>query len=258
MDKDIDCCPLSVDFKNMKKIILALAMMVFAVTAFSQQIYNIRVSSMEDGAFEQMYGAIKVYGDVLNGMKDGAWVENHPSTDVPHFIIHYKEDKKNGLFLEFDKQANLIKKIDYKNDMIDGCSYSWNKGGKIASRQEYKEGQLDGESVIYTDKGFIQEESFYKEGKRHGVTTWYLYAEKAQGPKYVMYTYVDGKFEGVQETYYEDGKVKTSKMFANNVANGPAVEYYEDGSVKSECTYKNGEVKGRVKVYKAGERRIEN
>ena len=58
--------------------------------------------------------------------------------------------------------------------------------------------------------------------------------------------------------YYEDGKVKTSKMFSNNVANGPAVEYYEDGSVKSECTYKNGEVKGRVKVYKAGERRIEN
>ena len=242
----------------MKKIILALAMMVFAVTAFSQQIYNIRVSSMEDGGFEQMYGAIKVYGDVLNGMKDGAWVENHPSTDVPRFIIHYKEDKKNGLFLEFDKQANLIKKIDYKNDMIDGCSYSWNKGGKIASKQGYKEGQLDGESVLYTDKGFIQEESVYKAGKRHGVTTWYLYAEKAQGPKYVMYTYEDGKFEGVQETYYEDGKVKTSKMFSNNVANGPAVEYYEDGSVKSECTYKNGEVKGRVKEYKTGELKIEN
>ena len=129
-------------------------MMMFAVASFSQQIYNVRVSSMEDGAFEQMYGAIKVYGDVLNGMKDGAWVETHPNTDLPRYIIHYKEDKKDGLYLEFDKQAYIIRKIDYKNDMIDGCAYSWNRGGKIASRQEYKEGYLDGNSVLYNDKGF--------------------------------------------------------------------------------------------------------
>lgn len=44
--------------------------------------------------------------------------------------------------------------------------------------------------------------------------------------KYVMYTYKNGMFEGVQETYYENG------------------------SVKSECAYKNGEVKGKVKEYK--------
>lgn len=208
----------------MKKIILTLAMMMFVVAASSQQIYNVRVSSMADGVFEQMYGAIKVYGNVLNGMKDGAWVENHPNTDVPRYIIHYREDKKDGLYLEFDKQANLIKKIDYKNDIIDGCSYSWNKLGKIASKQEYKDGQLDGQSVIYTDKGFIQEESVYKAGKRDGVTTWYLYADKAQGAKYVMYTYKDGMFEGVQETYYEDGRVKTRKMFVNNLAHGPATD----------------------------------
>ena len=64
-------------------------------------------------------------------------------------------------------------------------------------------------------------------------------------------------FEGVQETYYENGNVKTRKMFSNNVANGPATEYYEDGSLKSECTYKNGEVKGRVKEYEQGKKFME-
>ena len=236
----------------MKKTFFTLVMMLLVMTAFSQQIYNVRVSSMPDGIFEKMYGSIKISGNVLNGMKEGAWVETHPNTDLPHYIIHYKEDKKEGLYLEFDKYADILKKIDYKNDMIDGWSYSWNKGGKIALKQEYKEGQLDGKSVIYTDQGFVQEESEYKAGKRDGITTWYLYAEKAQGPKYVMYTYKDGKFEGAQETYYESGKVKTRKMFSNNVANGLATEYYEDGSLKSECTYKNGEVKGRVKEYKMG------
>lgn len=242
----------------MKKIFLTLVIMVFAVTAFSQHIYNVRVSLMEDGIFEKIYGTIKVSGNVLGGKKDGAWIETHPNTEIPHFIIHYKEDNKNGLFLEFDKQSNLIKKIDYKNDMIDGWNYSWTRGGKIVSKQEYKDGQLDGKSVIYTDQGFVQEESGYKAGKRHGETTWYLYEEKTQGPKYVMYTYKDGMFEGVQETYYENGNVKTRKMFSNNVANGLATEYYEDGSLKSECTYKNGEVKGRVKEYKKVDKKIEN
>ena len=225
-------------------------MMLFVTTAFSQQIYNVRVSLMADGKFEQQYGTIKVGGDVLNGMKDDNWIENHPNSDIPHFIIQYKEDKKNGLYLEFDKQANLIKMIDYKDDVMDGGNYAWDKNGRMTSKQEYKEGKLDGKSVIYTDKGFIQEESEYKAGKRHGITTWYLYGEKAQGPKYVMYTYQDGMFEGVQETYYENGNVKTSKMFSNNVQNGPAIEYYEDGSIKSEANYKNGELKGRVKEYK--------
>ena len=111
---------------------------------------------MADGMFEQMYGTIKVSGNVVNGMKDGAWVETHSNTELPHYIIHFKEDKKDGLYLEFDKYANIIKKIDYKNDVLDGYSYSWNRGGKIASKQGYKEGQLDGPSVLYTDKGFIQ------------------------------------------------------------------------------------------------------
>ena len=241
----------------MKKIFLTLVMMLFVVTAFSQHIYNTKVSDKSDGTFEQYYGNIQVCGEVLNGMKDGSWVENHPGSELPHYIIQYKEGKKNGLYLEFDKQANLIKKIDYKNDMIHGWSYSWNKNGRVSMKQEYKEGLLDGKSVIYTDKGFIQEESEYKAGKRHGITTWYLYEEKTQGPKYVMYTYQDGSFEGVQETYYEDGKLKSAKMFSNNVANGPAVEYYEDGSIKSEANYKNGELKGKAKEYEQGKKFME-
>ena len=95
-------------------------MMLFVTTAFTQQIYNVRVSTMADGIFEQYYGAVKVSGDVMNGMKEGSWVENHPNSDIPHFIIQYKEDKKDGLYLEFDKQANLIKKIEYKKDSKHG------------------------------------------------------------------------------------------------------------------------------------------
>lgn len=236
----------------MKKIFFTLSMMLFAMTAFSQQIYNIKVTDRQDGVFEHYYGTVKVTGNILNGMKDGSWVENHPNSELPHFIIQYKEGKKEGLYLELDKQGRLLKKVDYKNDMMDGLNYAWRTNGLISVKQEYKEGELDGRSLIYNEYGFIQEESQYKSGNRDGVTIWYAYADKQQGPIYVMYTYKDGKFEGVQETYYEDGRVKTHKMFSNNVQNGPAIEYYEDGSIKSESNYKNGEVKGKVKEYKKG------
>ena len=143
----------------MKKVIITILMAMMNVVAFTQQVYNVRVSSMADGRFEQYYGAVKVSGDVLNGMKDGNWIENHPNSDIPHFIIQYKEDKKDGLYLEFDKQANLIKKIEYKNDSMHGGNYTWDKNGRATTKQEYKEGMLDGKSVIYTDKGFVQEEA---------------------------------------------------------------------------------------------------
>lgn len=242
----------------MKKIILTLSMMLFVVVASSQQIYNLKTSGFQNGKYEKYIGTIRVTGDVLNGMKEGSWVENHPDSDLPHYIIQYKEGKKDGLYLEFDKSANIIKKIEYKNDMMDGLNCVWYKGGRLSLKQEYKEGKLEGKSIICYDNGFIQEESEYKDGKRNGVTIWYSYADKMQGPKAVMYTYKDGLFEGVQETYYEDGRLKSQKMFTNNIANGVAIEFYEDGSVKSESNYKNGELKGRVKEYKKGEKTIEN
>ncbi|MBQ8223510.1 MAG: toxin-antitoxin system YwqK family antitoxin [Bacteroidales bacterium] len=238
----------------MKKIILTLSMMLFVIATYSQQIYNLKTSDFPDGKYEKYIGTIRVTGEVLNGMKEGSWVENHPNTDLPHYIIQYEEGKKDGLYLEFDKSANIIKKIDYKNDMMDGLNCVWFKGGRSSVKQEYKEGKLEGLSILYYDNGFIQEESEYKDGKRNGVTIWYSYADKEQGPKAVMYTYKDGLFEGVQETYYEDGRLKSQKMFSNNVANGVAIELYEDGSIKSESNYKNGELKGRVKEYKKGEK----
>ena len=238
----------------MKKTLLILMMMSFVMTASAQQIYNVKTSDKADGMMEQNIGTIKLSGEVLNGLKTGTWVENFPNTELPHYIIQYLEGKKNGLYLEFNKEGYIIKKIDYKNDLIDGSSSEWTRSGILLKKQEYKNGQLDGRTVICYDNGFLQEESEYKEGKKHGVTVWYSYANKAQGPKAVMYTYENGQFEGPQEVYYESGYLKSVKMFSGNKANGSSYDLYEDGSIKSECTYKNGEIKGKVKEYEAGEK----
>ena len=236
----------------MKKIILITLMMMLAVSAFSQQILKVKVDAIPNGEYDESLGTIRITGEVLNGQKNGTWTEYHPGLDIPHYIIQYKDDMIDGLYLEFDRQAYLIKKSEYENNMLDGVSNEWARGGRVLKKQDYKEGKLDGKSYLYYDNGFLQEVSEYKDGKKNGVTTWYVYADKKQGGKVAMYTYLNGKFEGVQEIYYEDGTVSSRKMFSDNVQNGTAVEFYEDGSIKSESIYKNGELKGKVKEYKKG------
>lgn len=242
----------------MKKIIFTITMMLFAVTVFSQQILKVKVDAKADGIYDESVGNIKITGEVYGGQKNGTWTEYHPNMELPHYIIQYKDGKINGLYIEIDRQAYIVKKAEYKDDHLDGVVYEWFRGGRLSKKQEYKAGQLDGKSAIYYDNGFLQEESEYKEGKKNGVTTWYVYSNKEQGGKIAMYTYVDGSFEGVQEIYYEDGKISSSKMFSNNVQNGTAIEFYEDGSIKSEAKYKEGKLKGKVKEYKQGKKFAEN
>ncbi len=238
----------------MKKTILTITMILFAVSAFSQQIYKIKLDNIADGLYEEMFGSVKITGEVANGMKQGTWTEYHANMEMPHYIIQYNNDKKDGLYIEIDRQAYITKKLEYKNDLVSGMTYEWFRGGKLSKKHDYKDGKLDGKTVIYYDKGFLQEESEYKDGKKNGVTIWYAYGDKEQGAKVAMYTYVDGKFEGLQETYYEDGSIMSQKMFSNNVLEGMAIEFYEDGSVKTEAKYKNGELKGKIKEYKKGKK----
>ena len=210
-----------------------------------------------DGAFVTNNKGIKIYGQVLDGMKTGTWTETHASTELPHFIIQYANDKKEGLYLEFDKQGNITKKMEYKNDLMDGTYYRF-KNAILMECVNYQEGKKNGESTVYYEKGTIMETSNFKDGQRDGITIWYANKDRTQGEMVAKYTYQAGKFEGLQETYYESGAVKTQKMFSDNVQNGPAYEFYEDGSLKSEANFKNGEQKGKTKEYQEGKKILKN
>lgn len=241
----------------MKRTMVTLVLLLFCMTGMAQQMFRVNVGNEPDGQYEEMIGSVKVTGEVKNGLKQGTWTEFHPNMDMPYYIIQYKDGKKDGLYIEIDRQACISKKIEYKNDLIEGVLYEWTRGGRLAKKQEYKDGKLNGKTTLYYERGFLQEESEYKDGKRNGVTIWYAYGDKEQGNKIAMYTYVDGLFEGVQEVYYEDGRLSSSKMFSNNVQNGLSIEYYEDGSVMSESNYVNGKLKGKVKEYKKGSKFID-
>lgn len=226
---------------------------MLCVAGFSQTIDKIVLNGKPDGDFSHTTNGVNIYGKVLAEQKTGTWTETYANTELPHYIIQFDKNKRNGLYLEFDKQGGIIKKVEYANDMMHGTLYKF-KNSVILERVDYQEGVKNGESVIYYEKGTMMESSHYKNNQRDGITIWYANRDKTQGEKVAMYTYKEGVFDGIQETYFEDGKVKTQKRFSNNVQEGPAYEFYEDGSIKTEATYKNGEQKGKTKEYPQGKK----
>ena len=236
----------------MKKLFFVILLAAMSVAGFAQRLDFVDVGNLPDGRYSDDTSDVKITGWVLNGQKTGTWIECHSNSELPHFIRQYANGKLDGVCIDIDKQGIITKQAEYNNGEFDGQVIRWQRGGMMRDIVSYKNGLKDGPSKICYDKGTVQEESNYKEGQRDGITIWYAYNDKAQGPKVAMYTYKDGKFEGVQETYYEDGTVKTRKMFEDNVQHGLSVEFYEDGSIKSETNYKKGEISGKIKEYDKG------
>lgn len=55
--------------------------------------------------------------------------------------------------------------------------------------------------------------------------------------------------DGTVREYYENGKLKSEKVFKGEKANGPAAAYYPDGKLQSEAVYLDNRFNGAVKIY---------
>lgn len=120
----------------------------------------------------------------------------------------YDNGKLNGAFKEYDSYGKLIIDCFYKNGELDGKYYKKQHGIKIEAN--YKNGKLDGEYHKYHERS--HDHFFYKNGIKHGTHTQYLYDRKT-GTE----TYVEGKLHGICETYRFNGRLKTRKLYRNNV-----------------------------------------
>lgn len=81
-------------------------------------------------------------------------------------------------------------------------------------------------------KNYVRETWYYMEGMKH-----------LDGP------IVDGKRNGVFETYYKSGALMSKGTFVDGIREGEAFTYYENGNVKYQGSYVNGKECGIWKFY---------
>ncbi|NNM94370.1 MAG: hypothetical protein HKL88_02775 [Bacteroidia bacterium] len=84
----------------------------------------------------------------------------------------------------------------------------------------------------------------YKADKPYGITRGY-----AKSKLFYETPYIDGKANGLQKIFYEDGKVKVVFPCSEGKHNGLAKQYYESGKLEGEVLYTNGTINGEVKWY---------
>lgn len=206
----------------MRKKLIIIVLAFIAMPMLAQTIENLDVSKAQNGKYSTTVNDGIIEGYVMNGQKDGIWMEYHGGNSyLPKKIVSFEKGKKNGIYLELDKTGSITKKAEYKNDILNGQVSEWYRGGRLSKMNTYKNGVMDGEQILCYEKGGNLEVSNYKEGKRDGVTTW----------------------------FFENGITKMSIEYKGGQFDGKQVTFYPDGSPKSEAVYKNGQLQGKVKTF---------
>lgn len=136
-------------------------------------------------------GQIMEEGELLDGMKTGAWITYHTEDGRVKSITNYINGKKNGLHMTFNERGfvelqcfytedqfngpymtfrSAVKKIidtNYKMGVLDGKYSEYNdRTGKLLKEMNYKNGKLDGQFKQYNDKEEIVLEYQYKDGEK--------------------------------------------------------------------------------------------
>lgn len=62
-------------------------------------------------------------------------------------------------------------------------------------------------------------------------------------------TLVNGRWDGVRESYYQLGTLKARETFTNGVLNGPFEAYFKKGSPSDKGTYVDGKLDGPYESY---------
>lgn len=130
------------------------------------------------------------------------------------------------LFMSADLYAKEYRKEDYKK-----CSY--NKALKC----DLNENLINGTVISYGRVSLCQD--VLKDGKKE----WYCYEPKIET------AYKDGKADGIEKIYYEDGSLQAKIPYKNGKKDGTKEEYYEDGTLQARISYKNDKPYGTEEKY---------
>ncbi len=150
------------------------------------------------------------------GMKQGKWKKVYDN-GRPAYEVTFKDNKPVGELIRYHRNGQVQAKLNYEKDGITANAKLFNEFGKLIAEGKYIGKKKEGEWKYYDNEILIKLE-FYK----------------------------DGKLEGKQKIYYNDGKIYDEKIFVNGVENGLWVKYHHNGQVALKCQVKDGKFNGNL------------
>ena len=168
--------------------------------------------------------------------------QNIVEKEYERIVSKIKEAKKKGKFIGyFDDSCNIVKDKE-------GAKYyrvlHEKKNGIYLITQHNLDGTLD-EIYQATDKYdcWKRDNSLYN--KREGKMISFF----PNGTKLREANYRNGRLEGKEYWYNQDGKIEQILEYKNNIQNGKEIRYFENGKIEAQENFKNGERNGEGKYY---------
>ena len=123
---------------------------------------------------------------------------------------------------------SIEEKLNFVEGKRQGVDTSYYRSGCLQSIQSYQIGLQDGPTYIFYDSSNrVQYEIWYQQGQLHGPSI--QFNAKAL-PDTLMYKhYSNGKLDGVQRTYFSNGKIRKISTYKDGLAEGAQITYNAAG-----------------------------
>lgn len=184
------------------------------------------------------------------GRKQGIWRTYHDN-DVLASEATYVDDRRNGLYKEYDRKGDLkvlekyddgLLVTDAEETAVLDIKNEYSSDGRITGTGSYREGKKHGVHRSYDQSGSVVASTVYQMG-----------VKTAEGS-----ISASGKYEGEWTLFYTDGSVKEQGSYVEGMREGDWEFFYENGKLRQKGKYRQGKPHGRWEwFYKNGERRRE-
>lgn len=180
-----------------------------------------------------------------------------------------KEGNKENIWRTYYPNGKIRNEMNYKNGILDGYYKEYDANGVLNFTLLYRNGiliqdvtddQIETEEKIeYFENGKIKATGFYKKDSKP-IGLHKKYSREDSIIKATIYNdnsiivssgFMDdnGKRTGKWEEYYEDGLLKASGMYLNNLKEGKWLFYLKDGKIEQEGIFKRGKLSGLWTFY---------
>ena len=177
-------------------------------------------------------------GYEVNGIKEGIWEYYDPESEILIEKATYKSGMRHGkayIFLAMDKwqyeEENKVNRVwhecIYKND------------------DKYQD--------IYFHKGGGYQVEHLKNWEKHGIAESYY----PNGNIHYKRKFINGKIEGFDKYFYEDGSKSLVCFKLNGLLHGNYVSYQKDGNFLERRNYEDGYISGLFIKNHRGSKEIE-
>lgn len=222
----------------MKKYLsIVMCLLTFSILA---QVNQTDAKGRKQGVWEKVYPGTKVYmyrGEFKDDKPIGTFSYFYKSGKAKAVIEHsntprsmgyfyhetggvmsygiYIDQKKDSIWVNWDKIGRLSSRESFKNDSLHGMKVIYHlppegdKSQRPASVYNYNNGQLHGDFKEYFDTGKIRTSGAYANNKKTGI--WESY--HANGQKMSMERYKNGVRHGWCSAYDTAGKEEAKRYF---------------------------------------------